>query len=88
MACHDLLAAAGTSGLVQGCLRQLQHAFTLADLLAVAADHHDLARRFDAAVGPDLRCRYRAVADEDRATCAFDNCWLVVRSSRLSMLLT
>jgi hypothetical protein len=35
-------------------------------LVAVAADHHDLARRFEAAVGEDLGDRYRAVAEEDR----------------------
>ncbi|HEY2958531.1 MAG TPA: FAD-dependent oxidoreductase [Actinomycetota bacterium] len=49
-----------------GASMALQQAFTLADLLAVAADHHDLARRFDAAVGEDLRDRHRAVAAEDR----------------------
>ncbi len=49
-----------------GASMALHQAFTLADLLAVAADHHDLARRFDAAVGEDLRDRYRAVAAEDR----------------------
>jgi len=51
------------------CLRGLDgaaQAFTLADLLGVAADHQDLARRFEAAVGKDLRDRYRAVAEEDR----------------------
>jgi 2-polyprenyl-6-methoxyphenol hydroxylase-like FAD-dependent oxidoreductase len=49
-----------------GASMALHQAFTLADLLAVAADHHDLARRFDAAVGEDLRDRHRAVAEEDR----------------------
>src|SRR5215211_7766276 len=49
-----------------GASMALHQAFTLADLLAVAADHHDLARRFDAAVGEDLRDRHRAVAAEDR----------------------
>jgi 2-polyprenyl-6-methoxyphenol hydroxylase-like FAD-dependent oxidoreductase len=49
-----------------GASMALHHGFTLADLLAVAADHHDLARRFDAAVGEDIRLRYRAVAAEDR----------------------
>ena len=49
-----------------GASMALHQAFTLADLLAVAADHHDLARRFDAAVGEDLRDRYRAVTAEDR----------------------
>jgi 2-polyprenyl-6-methoxyphenol hydroxylase-like FAD-dependent oxidoreductase len=49
-----------------GASMGLHQAFTLADLLAVAADHHDLARRFDAAVGEDLRDRFRAVAAEDR----------------------
>jgi 2-polyprenyl-6-methoxyphenol hydroxylase-like FAD-dependent oxidoreductase len=49
-----------------GASMALHHAFTLVDLLGVAADHHDLARRFDAAVGEDLRDRYRAVAEEDR----------------------
>jgi hypothetical protein len=44
----------------------LHQAFTLAELLAVAADHHDLAARFDAVVGEDLRDRFRAVAAEDR----------------------
>jgi 2-polyprenyl-6-methoxyphenol hydroxylase-like FAD-dependent oxidoreductase len=48
-----------------GASMALHQAFTLADLLAVATDHHDLARRFDAAVGEDLRDRYRAVAEED-----------------------
>ena len=48
-----------------GASMALHQAFTLADLLAVAADHHDLGRRFDAAVGEDLRDRYRAVAAED-----------------------
>jgi hypothetical protein len=48
-----------------GASMALHHAFTLADALAVAADHHDLAGRFEAAVGEDLRSRYRAVADED-----------------------
>jgi hypothetical protein len=49
-----------------GASMALHQAFLLSDLLAVAADHHDLARRFDAAVGADLRDRYRAVAAEDR----------------------
>jgi 2-polyprenyl-6-methoxyphenol hydroxylase-like FAD-dependent oxidoreductase len=49
-----------------GASMALHHAFTLADLLAVAADHQDLARRFDATVGELLRCCYRAIADEDR----------------------
>jgi hypothetical protein len=49
-----------------GASMALHQAFTLADLLAVAADHQDLARRFAAAVGEDLRDRHRAVADEDR----------------------
>ena len=49
-----------------GASMALHQAFTLADLLAVAADHHDLASRFEAAVGEDLRDRYRAVAEEDR----------------------
>ena len=49
-----------------GASMALHQAFTLADLLPVVADHHDLARRFDAAVGADLRDRYRAVAAEDR----------------------
>ena len=49
-----------------GASMALHQAFTLSDLLAVAGDHHDLARRFDAAVGADLRDRYRAVAAEDR----------------------
>jgi 2-polyprenyl-6-methoxyphenol hydroxylase-like FAD-dependent oxidoreductase len=49
-----------------GASMALYQGFTLADLLAVAADHHDLARRFDAAVGEDIRLRYRAVAAEDR----------------------
>jgi 2-polyprenyl-6-methoxyphenol hydroxylase-like FAD-dependent oxidoreductase len=49
-----------------GASMALHQAFTLADLLAVAADHDDLARRFAAAVGEDLRDRYRAVAEEDR----------------------
>jgi 2-polyprenyl-6-methoxyphenol hydroxylase-like FAD-dependent oxidoreductase len=49
-----------------GASMALHQAFTLADLLAAAADHHDLARRFEAAVGEDLRGRYRAVAEEDR----------------------
>jgi hypothetical protein len=49
-----------------GASMALQQAFTLADLLAVAADHQDLAGRFAAAVGEDLRDRHRAVADEDR----------------------
>jgi 2-polyprenyl-6-methoxyphenol hydroxylase-like FAD-dependent oxidoreductase len=49
-----------------GASMALHHAFTLADVLAVAADHHDLAGRFEAAVGEDLRGRYRAVVDEDR----------------------
>jgi 2-polyprenyl-6-methoxyphenol hydroxylase-like FAD-dependent oxidoreductase len=49
-----------------GASMALHQAFTLADLLAVAADHHDLARRFDAAVGQDVRDRYRAVTAEDR----------------------
>jgi 2-polyprenyl-6-methoxyphenol hydroxylase-like FAD-dependent oxidoreductase len=48
-----------------GASMALHQAFTLADLLAVAADHQDLARRFEAAVGEDLRDRYRAVAAED-----------------------
>jgi flavin-dependent dehydrogenase len=49
-----------------GASMALYQGFTLADLLAVAADHHDLARRFDAAAGEDIRLRYRAVAAEDR----------------------
>jgi len=49
-----------------GASLSLQHAFTLADLLPVAADRVDLARRFDEAVGRDLERRYQAVADEDR----------------------
>jgi 2-polyprenyl-6-methoxyphenol hydroxylase-like FAD-dependent oxidoreductase len=49
-----------------GASMALHHAFTLTDLLAVAADHYALARRFDAAVGQDIRLRYRAVAAEDR----------------------
>jgi 2-polyprenyl-6-methoxyphenol hydroxylase-like FAD-dependent oxidoreductase len=49
-----------------GASMALHQAFTLADLLGVVADHHDLARRFAAAVGEDLRDRYRAVAEEDR----------------------
>jgi 2-polyprenyl-6-methoxyphenol hydroxylase-like FAD-dependent oxidoreductase len=49
-----------------GASMALHQAFTLADLLAVAADHQDLARRFAAAVGEDLRDRHRAVAEEDR----------------------
>jgi 2-polyprenyl-6-methoxyphenol hydroxylase-like FAD-dependent oxidoreductase len=49
-----------------GASMALHQAFTLTDLLGVAADHHDLARRFEAAVGEDLRDRYRAVAEEDR----------------------
>jgi 2-polyprenyl-6-methoxyphenol hydroxylase-like FAD-dependent oxidoreductase len=48
-----------------GASMALRQAFTLADLLTVAADHHDLARRFEAAVGEDLRDRHRAVAAED-----------------------
>jgi 2-polyprenyl-6-methoxyphenol hydroxylase-like FAD-dependent oxidoreductase len=49
-----------------GASMALHQAFSLADLLTVAADHYDLARRFEAAVGEDLRDRYRAVAAEDR----------------------
>ena len=49
-----------------GASMALHQAFTLAELLAVAADHHDLAARFDAVVGEDLRDRFRAVAAEDR----------------------
>jgi 2-polyprenyl-6-methoxyphenol hydroxylase-like FAD-dependent oxidoreductase len=49
-----------------GASMALHQAFTLADLLGVVADHHDLARRFGAAVDEDLRDRYRAVAEEDR----------------------
>jgi 2-polyprenyl-6-methoxyphenol hydroxylase-like FAD-dependent oxidoreductase len=49
-----------------GASMALHQAFTLADLLGVAADHHDLARQFEAAVGEDLRDRFRAVAAEDR----------------------
>jgi 2-polyprenyl-6-methoxyphenol hydroxylase-like FAD-dependent oxidoreductase len=49
-----------------GASMALHQAFTLADLLLVAADHHDLAGRFTAAVGEDLRDRHRAVAAEDR----------------------
>jgi 2-polyprenyl-6-methoxyphenol hydroxylase-like FAD-dependent oxidoreductase len=49
-----------------GASMALHQAFTLSNLLAVAGDHHDLARRFEAAVGEDLRDRYRAVAEEDR----------------------
>ena len=49
-----------------GASLSLQHAFTLADLLPVAADRVDLARRFDEAVGEDLERRYQAVSDEDR----------------------
>jgi 2-polyprenyl-6-methoxyphenol hydroxylase-like FAD-dependent oxidoreductase len=49
-----------------GASLSLHQAFTLADLLSFAVDHHDLATRFDAAVGEDLRDRYRAVAAEDR----------------------
>ena len=45
-----------------GASMALHQAFTLADLLTVAADHHDLAWRFGAAVGEDLRDRYRTVA--------------------------
>jgi hypothetical protein len=57
---------AGHPGFAFGASMALHHGFALADLLAVAADHHDLARRFDAAVGEDIRQRYRAVAAEDR----------------------
>ena len=49
-----------------GASMALHQGFTLADLLGVAADHHDLAGRFEAAVGEDLRDRHRAVAAEDR----------------------
>ena len=49
-----------------GASLSLQHAFTLANLLPVAADHDELARRFDEAVGEDLERRYQAVTDEDR----------------------
>jgi 2-polyprenyl-6-methoxyphenol hydroxylase-like FAD-dependent oxidoreductase len=49
-----------------GASMALHQAFTLVDLLGVVADHQDLARRFEAAVGADLRDRYRAVAEEDR----------------------
>jgi 2-polyprenyl-6-methoxyphenol hydroxylase-like FAD-dependent oxidoreductase len=49
-----------------GASMALHQAFTLANLLGVAADHQDLGRRFAAAVGDDLRDRYRAVAAEDR----------------------